>query len=184
MNGVLGLSGGEVTLRGGSGMHWPIGKSKIIICIILIKIKHVTNNNNYGSLKSTDSVTPRLGSTAPAPPRQAPLMGPHMLGPGSPPALPLPPKHPCAVELLQGLPRALAPRPGATGLPAGLHRVASSRGTLRQLWACGWGDTLSRDWIFQSQQRVWEVRVGSLASVWGTCWVGVPHARFSCELFP
>ena len=131
MNGILQLSGGEVTLRGGSGMHWPIGKSKIIICIILIKIKHVMNNNNYSSLKSTDSVMPGLGSAAPAQPRRAPLIGPHTLGPGSPPALPLPPNHPCSVELLQDLPRALVPRPGATGFPAGLRGVASSRGTLR-----------------------------------------------------
>lgn len=42
MNGVLWLSVGEVTLRGGSGMHWPVERFKIIMCIILIKIKYVT----------------------------------------------------------------------------------------------------------------------------------------------
>lgn len=49
-----------------------------IICIILIKIKYVTNNNNYVSLKSTVSVMPGSGSTAPAPPCQAPPMGPRV----------------------------------------------------------------------------------------------------------
>lgn len=78
MNGVLQLSGGEVTLRGGFGMHWPIERTKIIICIILIKIKYVTNNNNYVSLKSTVSVMPGSGSTAPAPPCQALPMGPRV----------------------------------------------------------------------------------------------------------
>ena len=119
MNGVLWLSAEEVTLRGGSGMHWPIERFKIIICIILIKIKYATNNNNYGSLKSRVSVMWGSGSTAPAPPRQAPPMGPHVQVLG--PLLPTTPhKHPCAVELLQDLPTSLAPCSGATGFPAGL----------------------------------------------------------------
>lgn len=71
------------------------------------------------------------------------------------------------------------------GLPAGLDGVASSRGTHRRLWGLGGGGTFSPETrIFQSQQRLWGVCVGSLVSAWGACRLGVSPTWFSVNCSP
>ena len=116
----------------------------------------------------------REHSPSPAPPGTPD--GSSRPGPGSPPAH-CPPQASLLSGVTPGLPTSLAPHSGATGFPAGLDGVASSRGTHRRLWGLGVGGTFSPGTrIFQSKQRLWDVCVGSLASAWGACSLGVSLA--------
>ena len=116
----------------------------------------------------------REHSPSPAPPGTPD--GSSRPGPGSPPAH-CPPQASLLSGVTPGLPTSLAPHSGATGFPAGLDGVASSRGTHRRLWGLGVGGTFSPGTrIFLSKQRLWDVCVGSLASAWGACSLGVSLA--------